>query len=189
MTEMKKYNNLFALTYYFQEIFPDYETFKKFTDSLEIYSTDDTISEEFNKYLFEILFAHFYNNNVRYDSIDCFELEFGNVYKNNFKMLQMRKATIDKIYQLTDDDLKELSTSLTNLAYNPNTEPDNPLKPLNYVSNQSYSVANMGKLNAYITAINSIPDLDAGNIISKFEWLFIQIYPDSDLINLFINKE
>lgn len=189
MTEVKKFNNLFALTYYFQEVFPDYETFKQFTDTLDIYSADDTVSEEFNKYMFEILFAHFYNNNVRYDSIDFFELEFGNVYKNNFKMLKMRKTQIDKIYQLTDEELAQLTSNLTNLAYNPNNEPDDPLKPLNYVSNQSYSVANMGKLNAYITAINSIPDLDAGNIISKFEWLFIQVYPDSDSINLFKNKE
>lgn len=178
-------NQRFAFTFYFEEVFDNYEDFKTFTDSLNLYESTDAISEEFNQYLYSILSRHYAHNDIRYSDIDSFKLEFANVYTNNFKLLQRRNYLIQKQYEINEQDLEIIGLNLTNSAFNPNNAVTEPLKPLNYISTQNYTVTQLNKLNAYINAINQMKDLDIGVIIDKFDFLFIQFYQDNYNINFY----
>lgn len=184
-------NNLrkFAFTFFWQEIFPDYETFKDFTDELELYSENDTISENFNQYLYSILTAHFFNNNVRYDTIESFKSAFSIAYVNNFKLLKKRTELLEKQFEITEEEFSIITRNIVNSAFNPNNAVDNPLEPIEYVSAQNYSVGIINKLNAFINAINTMQDLDIEFIIKKFEYLFVQILPETDMVYIFDDEE
>ena len=174
-------NTKFAFTFYWQEIFPDYDTFKTFIYTLNLYNPiTDSISEEFNQYIYGILSRQYYNNNVRYDSIEAFKMAFATAYINNFQLLKKRKELLNLQYGLTATDFEIISKSLVNSAYNPNNVPEDPLQPIDYVSAQNYSVGYINKLNAYIQALNSLQDLDIEYIIRKFDYLFIQELPESE---------
>ena len=181
MSEIRK----FAFTFFWQEIFPDYATFKEFTDDLELYADTDTVSENFNQYIYGVLSRHFYDNNIRYDTIDAFKMEFASAYINNFKMLQKRKDLLEKQYLLTTDELEVITKSIVNSAFNPNDELEHPLEPIPFVSAQNYSVGLINKLNSYINAINTMQDMDMDFIIKKFDYLFVQVLPETRMFYLY----
>lgn len=174
------FNTKFALTFYWQEIFPDYTAFKEFTDTLGLYASTDTISEQFNQYIYGILSRQYYNNNVRYDCIESFKMAFASAYINNFNLLKKRKQIIDLQFGLTAEDFEIITKNVVNSAYNPNNVPSNPLAPIDALSAQNYSVGYINKLNAYIQALNTMQDNDIDYIIRKFDYLFMQILPESE---------
>lgn len=184
------FNQKFAFTFFWQEVFPDYNTFKEFTDNLELYKTTepiDTVSEELNKFIYGILSRQFYNNNIRYDDVEAFKMAFASAYINNFNLIKKRKNLLEAQYQLTNEDLEIISKNIINSSYNPNNALTNPLEPIDYVSAQNYTVGKINKLNAYISALNNLQDLDIDFIIKKFEYLFVQILPESDNVIFYKN--
>lgn len=174
-----------AFTYYFEEIFPDYESWKYFIENSS--KIDLTIPENlaFDEYCFTMLFRHFNHQNIRYSSIDAFLGELLIVYENKFKQFKRQKEIIDTIYSLSNDDFQLVSTALTNMANNPNTEIDDPLKPLSYISAQTYENMSSNKLKAYLDAINNMPSLNIYKFFKAnnkdemgFEDLFMNIQPN-----------
>lgn len=173
-----------SFTYYFEEIFPDYESWEYFIEQSS--NIDLTISENalFDQYCYNLLFRHFNHQNIRYTSIDAFLGELLNVYENKFAQFKRQKKLVDKIHNLTDDDLQLVTTALTNMANNPNDEVSDPLQPLSYISAQTFEQMQSNKLKAYLDALNNMPSLNIYQFFKAnnkdemgFEDLFMNVQP------------
>ena len=160
-------------TFYFYQIFEDYTTFKEFTDQLHLY-TDDA-DELLNQYIYENLMLKFARYNIAYDNIQDFKDEFALAYRENFIQFKNWKNLIDNINNLSIDDLKILSETVTNSALNPNTAVAEPLKPFSYVTSQLYGRSISAPLVAYLTALNTMPTQRLYEFLNKFNYLFLQI--------------
>ena len=126
-----------SYTFYFEEVFPTYEDWREFMQTYNG-SIDYTNAEDanFDRFCYKLLAQRFTHCNIRYSSINAFKAELLNVYENKFKEYQKEKAIIDATYQLTLKDLELVTTALMNQANNPNTIPEDPLAPLEFISNQ-----------------------------------------------------
>ena len=109
---------------------------------------DLTDAETLNyfKYVYKILFRHYCNSNVQYLTPDEFKLDLANDLENVWAKFKKRKELVEKIYNLTDDEILKINNTLSNQANNPNDAPDDPTQPLNYISAQVYSQLNDNKL-------------------------------------------
>lgn len=178
-----------SFTFYFNDIFPDYNEWKIFSSQIDGVDLNDTTQSNFDKWCFKILQRQFSHWNIRYFEIDAFKLELAIVYENKFKQFLKEKSMIDKIYALTDDEILEIEHGLNNMANNPNNEVDDPTKPLDYISAQTYNLRVSGKLKSYIDALNNIPTLNIYKFLHAdkpeemgFEDLFVQIIPNQDYL-------
>lgn len=174
-----------ATTFFFEEIFPDYDTWQTFIqNNSDIVNWNDATQTAFDKYCFDLLFRHYYNCNIRYSVPSSFMQELLNVYQNKFKQFQKEKEIIDSMEQLKLDDLQLVQQTLTNMANNPNDEVDDPLQPLNYISAQTINQVTSNKLKAYLEALNNIPSLKIYNFFKAqnkeemgFDDLFMNVQP------------
>lgn len=174
-----------SFTYYFEEIFPSYNDWYEFINSSSYIDLDDSSNARFDEYCFNLLFRHYNHQNIRYSSIEGFLGELLNVYENKFEQFKKEKNLIDTIYQLTNDDLKLVSTTLSNFANSPNFDIVNPLQPLQYISSQTFSNVESNKLRAYLDALNNMPSLNIYKFFKAnnkdemgFDDLFMNIQPN-----------
>lgn len=149
-----------ALTFYFEDIFTDYQTWRQIIETTEIVDYTKPEEEFFDKYCFDLLSRHYSHCNIRYDEPESFILEIVDVYQNKFKQFLKEKEMIDTIYKMSLNDILRVRESLTNMANNPNNEPNDPNEPLNFISAQSYMYENEGKLKGYLQALNNIPTMN-----------------------------
>lgn len=185
----------FAITYYFDEIFPTYTEWREFSKQLDC--VGETPSNDillFDKYCYNVLFRNFAKQNIRYSRIETFVNMLANVYEQEFMRFYKEKQLIDNIYKLSNEELVTLNQTLTNIANNPNTTPTNPLQPLNYISTQSFSNVNDNRLQAYLRALNTMPVLNIERFIYgeradpnnkhflHFNDLFMQVLTDTEYL-------
>ena len=173
-----------AFTFYFNEIFPDYASWKKLVEGIGIVDYNDTLQSEFDKFCFKLLSRRYTHCNIRYDTPDAFVCELMNVYENKFQSFKRQKELIDAIYKLSNEELTRLNETLNNMANNPNTEPDNPLEPLKYISAQTYAINKSNRMQSYLYALENIPTLNVYKFYKAdndydlgFDDLFMSVQP------------
>lgn len=179
-------------TFYFNEIFPNYDSWKTLCETADIVDYTDALESEFDKYCYKLLMRHYTHCNIRYFEPDAFICELFNVYENKFKQFKKEKELIDYTYKLSNEDFVKLNESITNMANNPNTEPEDPTKPLQFISAQSYSVQSSNRLQSYLYALNNMPTLNIYKFFKAdnkndmgFDDLFMNVQP----INIPIYKQ
>lgn len=160
-------------TFYFEEIFPEYADFKAVTDLLNLYVDD--ASELVNQKLYDLLMRRFCKDSIAYDTPEAFIVEFSLAYEENFKQYIAKNKLVDAINELTVEDFKVLTESLSNSALNPNNAPEDPKQPLPYVSSQLYNLNKSGPLGAFLGALDNVPTARNYEFLNKFEYLFLQI--------------
>lgn len=148
-----------AYTFYFSDIFPDLQSFANFCDTYGVLQSGKPGVWEFMNYSYKLLSRAFWHANIRYTDPNDFCRAFANVLENRFEQYKKQKELIDKFYKLTDDEILIVRESISNISDNPNTKPDDPRKPLEYISSQSFSSLTNSKVKGYLQAINSIPSL------------------------------
>lgn len=158
-------------TFTFLEIFPDYETFKKTIEDQSIIAAAD-LDEATLKYLWAVMYRSFGNIEVMYTVKQDFIDRFLNEFEDFFAKVKREREIIAKIHKLTDEELLIVSESLNNFANNPNDSPEDPTKPLAYISNQNWGKISNGKFTAYLQALNNIPSYRTGEIVKIFRPLF-----------------
>lgn len=166
-----------ALTFYFKEIF---QKAKDFTDYITEYEIADLTEEKnltFATYLYKILFRRFHNSNVQYDTPEDFKCDLANILEDSFNKYQKQLEQIDKVYQLTADELQTINTAIANQSLNPNTKVEDPTQPIDYISAQAFTIARDNKLQAYLRAIANIPTKLIDSMLLRCVNLFKTILP------------
>lgn len=174
-----------AYTFYFNHIFPTYDDWKEIIQQSNIVNYDDVSESTFDKYCYDLLSRHYSNCNIRYMTPDPFILELLNIYDNKFKQFKREKELVESIHKLSDEEYREISNALTNMANNPNSEVVDPLKPLSFISAQSFMVNKSSKIQSYLYAIDNMPSLKIYKFFKAedkesmgFDDLFMNIQPN-----------
>lgn len=175
-------------TFYFEDIFEDYADFKEMTDALELYDSNpdsptyDAVAENFNQYLFSILYMRYAGNSINYDVPQYFLYAFGLRYKDIFAKYKKQVDLIKAVEELTTDELAILTETISNGAYNPNDKPSEFWAPIGYISQQNAARLKNNKLVAYINAINAIPTRNIDGFLNAFIDLFTIFLPNDKYI-------
>lgn len=173
-----------SFTFYFNEIIPDYETWKANVEQLGLIDYEDPIDARFDLFCYNLVSRQYHDVNVRYDSPFAFLGALLNVYLNKYNQFKKEKELIDEIYKLTLDDIELMNTTLSNMANNPNDEVEDATRPLNYISAQTYQRLTDNRFKAYMTALNNIPTLNVFKFFKGtpeelgFEDLFMNVQPN-----------
>lgn len=167
------------ITISFDNIFENYEQFKTFTDTLSLYEATDTVSELYNQEFFAYLYMRYKRNSINYETPDDFKMMFGLRYKDLFKKFIMIRKSIEEIYKLTNEDYAILSQVINNQSFNPNTKPADGdyWRPISYISQQSGQRQELGKISAFLNAIQSAPTLQIEALTESFLDLFSWVIP------------
>lgn len=171
-----------AITFYFKEIFPTFDTFNEFMTEYEIINMEDPTNLTFARYIFKLLFRQYHNSNVQYDTPEDFKCDLANILEDEFSKYQKQVALTENIYNLSQDELTIVSTALASSANNPNIQQEDPTTWLSYVGAQAYTSTKNGKLQAYLLAIKNIPTKNVGALLTRCSGLFKQIIPDQIFI-------
>lgn len=173
-----------SLTFYFNDIFKNYDEWKEWSEQVGVVDFSDGEDAAFDKFCYKILSRNFCNCSIRYSTINEFLLQLAIVYEDKFNEFKNQSRLINKFYNLSENDLTVINESLTNMANNPNTEPDDPRQPLKYVSAQTFGLAKNGKIDSYLKALNNMPSLKIFDFINKasesglsFKDLFMNVQP------------
>lgn len=178
-----------ALTFFFSDIFPDYDTWRALIQDNNVIDYTDNENLIFDQFVYKILYRRFALANIRYDTKEAFYLALFNVYEDRFEQYKKEKSFIDSLYNLSQEDFKILSESITNAANNPNTKPTDPWKPIEFISNQNSGRQYSGAVAAYLSAIESLPTFNINKFITarynggmSFQDLFMQVIPNQQYI-------
>lgn len=173
-------------TWTFGELFPDYDTWQQFiTNNTQAIDYSIEAVATFDKFCYDALSRRFAGSEIRYSIKAPFYGQLLNIYLTNFFAFKREKELIDKIYQLTEDEILIASKVWSNLALEPNTLNTPADEILNYIGQQTSSFDTRGKLDRYFQALKQVPTLDLARFFKNkyagisFEDLFIQMYaPD-----------
>lgn len=208
-----------ATTFLFQEIFPDYDTWELWADEMGIINMGEELDKQFNEFCYTQISRHYYNQNIRYNESDAFLNELAIVYADHFAQYRQQKIIIDAIQNTTLEEIQLLSqtiskmvsnqeqeddstadhTNLVNEANNPNTQPEDATKPLNYISRQNYNIFNNkgaskskgkadasndisirgGRLGSYVVALQQMPSAQIREFLDRYRYLFMQMLPNN----------
>lgn len=174
-----------ALTFYFKEIYPNFEAFNNFLTQYQVFDTTSAVNLSFAQYIYKVLYRRYHNSNVQYDTIDDFCCDFANVLEDTIEKYQKQLELIKKMYALTENELLMLNSALANNSLNPNTVVDDPTKPLEYISAQAFSYTNDNKLTAFMRALNNLPSKLIDTMLRRCVNLFKTILPNQ----IYVYKE
>lgn len=175
------------ITLCFNEIFPDYATFKEFTKQFNLYETTDVLAETINTKLYYLLYNRYIGCSLAYDTEEEFTAEFGIAYMEYFMQFYARQKVLTDIYKLTDEDYLIMGESLNNYSSNPNYTQTDPFEYIKFTTNQSRGRTKNNKLVAFINALRSQPDAQLNNVINKFDYLWLDLL-DTENIYLYNKK-
>lgn len=167
-----------AITFYFKEIFPTEQSFLDFLTEYNVINLADAENPPLAAYMYKVLFRRYHNCNVQYDTPEDFKCDLANLVEDTFDRIKRQKAIVDKIYNLTDQELTTVTQAITNSANNPNTKVEDPTQPLEYVGAQAFTMASSGKLQAYLTALKNMPTKYIEQLLKDAQKLFKAILPN-----------
>lgn len=159
----------------FSTIFENYEQFKEFTSQFSLYKAEDSFAEVINREIFYVLYNRYLGVQIAYDTPDEFLAEFGIAYQQYFIQYKAKKDALKEIYKLTAEDYEIVSESVSNFSNNPNSKQVDPFELLIYTTTQQRGRAKVGKLQAYINALRSLPDAQINMMIAKFDYLWLDL--------------
>lgn len=164
-----------TITLCFKDIFNSYDEFKEFTSQFNLYDESDDIAEVINRRIFFCLYNRYLSSSLAYETRDEFLAEFGIAYQQYFTQILEREKVLEEIHKLNFEDYQIIGESLSNFSNNPNNLQSDPFELLTYTSNQQRGRSKSGKLQAFLNALRSLPDAQINLMISKFDYLWLDI--------------
>lgn len=161
-----------SYTFYFEEIFPDHQSFSDYLTNYGIVLPLSITSQN----LYDLFLDRYMNCSIAFDTIDVFKHRFKILLNDYLQEYATRIATLNKVYPLTDDELLVVNTYINNYANNPNYQLTDVYNELGYVSNQNNGINRGNKLGAYITYLKTLTPYGNQEFLDRFKKLFKQIY-------------
>ena len=161
-----------SLTFYFETIFKDENDFNQYLTDYNITLPTGITYQD----LYKLFIDKYMNCSIAYDTTEVFKHRFRMVLNDNLNEYARRKAIIDKLYALTDDELIVMNEYIHNYANNPNVSVTDVFATLPYITQQENSKNKLSKLDAYANYLNYILPYGNKEFLQKFDKLFKQIF-------------
>ena len=168
----------FATTFYFKDIFPDFQSFKTFTaEYTDISDTDDILLA----YVYKYLFNKYANSNINYDTVNAFYRHFGITLEDIFYKYLKQSELVQQLYSITDDEIIETSKVFAVNVMNDASKPTNPLTEVNdFIDNQAVSRSTSNKLQKFLYTIDNISTKLIIYFIDEFKIHFMSIFSGAE---------
>lgn len=171
---MIKINETFALTEFFKNIFPTFETFLQKANKYFPFALDDLTNINM---IYNILFLEFCNCNVAYDTEDSFCRHFFVTLCDEADNFQIKMLMIDELRRMDVNELMDEMTTIANSAQNNNEIIDSPLTEiLPYISMQNTSTSKINKAVAISRALTLYRSQGVREFLDKFRKHFVNIH-------------
>ena len=158
--------NNFSKTIKFKDIYASFEDFKN----------DLTIIDNIDKILFNYIYNYYCNSNIRYETIDAFKRHFVMEYENESTRFKMQLSMMDKIYNLSEDDVIMIENGINNVANNDNSLVENPFKEIiKFITNQSTYQRNSNRFIALINYVNELKNKQIFDFLDNFKKHFLSV--------------
>ena len=159
----------------------DYETF---FDGTKIYDNliieGGFISNRFNlaqlNPLLQAVYIRFSNSEIAYDTKEIFKHKFIQKLLNILNNFCYKQRMLEKVYNLTDDDLETVNSTLAQIANNPTElNTDGLTSPLTFFDQQTGTKTRENKLNAYIKAFTLMRNDIIEDFLNEIKPLFYTV--------------
>lgn len=169
-----------AITFLFKEIFPTKNDWAEFIQAYTAidYSEDNS----FIDYLYTKFYRYYGNANVNYETKEEFKCYFSIGFEDYYYKYKTQYNQIKKLYAITDDEILKVGEAIRNEADNPNDKPDDPTKPLEYITRQDYTVDKGSKFYKFNDYINKLTDLRTRKFLDTFATYFKWVYTNKKYI-------
>ena len=159
----------------------DYETF---FDGTTIYDNliieGGYISFRFNRTqltpLLQAVFIRFSNSEIAYDTKEIFKHKFIQKLLNILNNFCYKQRMLEKVFNLTDDELETVNSTLAQIANNPTElNTDGLTTPLTFFDQQTGTKTRENKLNAYIKAFTLMRNDIIEDFLNEIKPLFYTV--------------
>lgn len=159
----------------------DYETF---FDGTTIYDNliieGGYISFHFNRTqidpLLKAVYFRFSNSEIAFDTKEIFKHKFIQKLLNILNNFCYKQRMLEKVFNLTDDDLEVVNSTLAQIANNPNeVNTDGLTTPLTFFDQQTGTKTRENKLNAYIKAFTLMRNDIIEDFLNEIKPLFYTV--------------
>lgn len=166
--EMKGYG-----TKVFGNLFPDYDTFKEWFLSTPFGSKTVPNEITFTLIAYEYNDCHLCMNEKNFKEHFAVDLY---TYTKEFEKTTER---IDKLMELTEDDISTDSTSVMNIATIPENSYDTDSETVNFVTTQQKNINKKGKSNIQREMLSNSRSYTVKTFLRRFKHLFISVLSPS----------
>lgn len=149
----------------------------------DVTTRNEIESSEYMPNIYRLLLREFRNSQINFTTIDDFLDMLWSVIENHTPNFIERYNQYQRLLQLTDDELMNMGTSITNIVENTNDQPDEPLKtPLKNVTNQQSSRTYSDKPSKIRGQIYTSQMTIVYDYLENFRWLFIRLGKSSTYV-------
>ena len=159
--EMQTHN-----TKVFNDVFPDYETFKNWIQEYSI-----LVPRELT---FKLIQAEYRSSHLAYDEISFKDHFFIDIYSFT-REFEATTDAIDALMSLTDSQIDTDGSTVLNIAEIPSTENDTDAKIVNFVNQQQKTISVKGNLQIKREQLANKRIYTVKSFLKKFRHLFIKI--------------
>lgn len=177
--EMYGYN-----THYFKDIFPNYNLFRSWYISTPL---SDTSTDVPNEKTFTLI-AYEYNDSHICMSDISFKQHFAIDLYTFYKEFEATTKSIIDLMNLTDEEIAQADSMITNIANIPETESSTNAEEVDFISTQQKTISKKGNLQIRREQLSNKRAFTVRSFLNKFRHLFINII-SSAYTDVYVEKE
>lgn len=155
----------------FNDIFPDYETFKNWYLSTP-FSEDETDVPTLKT--FSLLQYEYGDSHIAFTE-DGFKQHFAIDIFTFYKEFEETSKVIAELMKLTDEEIENYDISIVNIANVPEVESSTDVENVDFLSTQQKQISKKGKLQVKKEQLSNKRSYTTRSFIKKFKKLFIRI--------------
>lgn len=168
----------------FKNIFPDYESFRNWYISTPLSDNgEDAPSEK----TFTLI-AYEYNGSHANMSDEDFKQHFAIDLYTFYKEFEETTKSIINLMNLTDEEISQADSMITNIANIPETESSTNVEEVDFISQQQKIINKKGALQVRKEQLSSKRAFTVRSFLNKFRHLFITIL-SSAYTDVYVEKE
>lgn len=167
-----------GLTLKFNEIYNDYTDF---SNDSKIYLAENYISNDDLELLYVLFYNQFAEQSIKFLDPILWKRRFWTKLAFKAKTLLKKRDLMDKLRELTEDEMLDKGVSVVNQAMNPNTKPGEPFQVLDFVTTQTSAKNLNPKIVALLQQYQSMDDGFWNQFFKEFDDdLFLQVFGGAD---------
>lgn len=167
-----------GLTLKFNEIYNDYTDF---SNDSKIYLAENYISADDLELLYVLFYNQFAEQSIKFLDPILWKRRFWTKLAFKAKTLLKKRDLMDKLRELTEDEMLDKGVSVVNQAMNPNTKPGEPFQVLDFVTTQTSAKNLNPKIVALLQQYQSMDDGFWNQFFKEFDDdLFLQVFGGAD---------
>ena len=159
----------------FCQVFPDYDTFREWYQSIPLSTNGDCPNEK----TYTLILYQYADSHIAY-SVEGFKQKLAKTLYTYYKEFEKTTNAIDELMDLSDEDVAIANVSTLNMADTPETafDTDDGMKEdsaVDYTSQQQKTIHRKGKMQVKREQLSNKRAYTVTTFLNRFTYLFVRI--------------